>query len=91
MVAPDRSADAGDEDGMKGVRRFARFWYDFIVGDDWSIAAWVVGIVGATALLARRWDVWPLLPLAVIVVLALSLRRAVRDARATAEEGPREL
>jgi hypothetical protein len=76
---------------MRGVRRFARFWYDFIVGDDWTIAAWVVGIVGATGLLARRWDVWPLLPLAVIAALALSLRRAVRDARATTEDGPREL
>ena len=91
MVAPDRSADASDEDVMKGVRRFARFWYDFIVGDDRTIAAWVVAIVGATGLLARRWDVWPLLPLAVIAALALSLRRAVRDARATTEDDPREL
>lgn len=90
MVAPDGSADARHEDGMKGVRRFARFWYDFIVGDDWTIAAWVVGIVSATGLLARRWDVWPLLPLAVVAALALSLRRAKRDARTTTKDDPRE-
>jgi hypothetical protein len=27
---------------MKQLRAFAAFWYDFIVGDDWRIAAGVV-------------------------------------------------
>jgi hypothetical protein len=27
---------------MKFVRGFGQFWYDFIVGDDWKIAAAVV-------------------------------------------------
>jgi hypothetical protein len=28
------------------MRAFLRFWYDFIVGDDWKIAAGVVIAVG---------------------------------------------
>ncbi|HEY2273093.1 MAG TPA: hypothetical protein VGH30_09975 [Jatrophihabitantaceae bacterium] len=27
---------------MKYVRAFGHFWYDFIIGDDWKIAAAVV-------------------------------------------------
>jgi hypothetical protein len=33
---------------MRYVKAFARFWYDFVVGDDWKIA---VGVVVALALL----------------------------------------
>ncbi len=36
------------------VRGFARFWWDFIVGDDWRIAAGVVVVLGAGALLVAR-------------------------------------
>lgn len=31
---------------MRFLRSFVRFWYDFIVGDDWRIAA---GVVAALA------------------------------------------
>jgi hypothetical protein len=24
---------------MKAVKAFGRFWYDFVIGDDWKIAA----------------------------------------------------
>jgi hypothetical protein len=34
------------------VTGFARFWWDFIVGDDWRIAAGVVAVLGVGALLA---------------------------------------
>ena len=27
---------------MKFIKAFGRFWYDFIIGDDWKIAAAVV-------------------------------------------------
>jgi hypothetical protein len=61
------------------VRRFARFWWDFIVGDDWHVAAGVLLAFGLTALLATTAvPAWWLLPLAVAMVLWLSLRRAVR-------------
>ena len=66
---------------MKAIVRFGRFWYDFIVGDDWRIAVTVIALVGVTALLTRRWNPWPLLPLGVVAALAWSLRRAARSSR----------
>jgi hypothetical protein len=64
---------------MKYLRAFALFWWDFIVGDDWLVAAGVALAVGATGILTDRGvDAWWLLPLGVSVVLGLSLRRAAR-------------
>ena len=34
---------------MKAIKAFGRFWYDFIIGDDWKIA---VAVVSALAVLA---------------------------------------
>ena len=34
---------------MKVIKAFGRFWYDFIIGDDWKIA---VAVVSALAVLA---------------------------------------
>ncbi len=39
---------------MAFVRGFGRFWYDFIVGDDWKIAAAVVSALGITAVLVAN-------------------------------------
>ena len=39
---------------MKRVRAFGRFWYDFVVGDDWRVAVGVVVALGVTALLPDR-------------------------------------
>ena len=66
---------------MTWLRRFGRFWWDFVVGDDWRVAALVAVAIGATALLAAA-DItaWWLLPLAVPLILWLSLRRAIRSA-----------
>jgi hypothetical protein len=36
---------------MAFVRGFLRFWYDFVVGDDWRIAAGVVLVLAAGAAL----------------------------------------
>jgi hypothetical protein len=36
---------------MRFVKAFLRFWYDFVVGDDWKIAACVVAALGVGALL----------------------------------------
>jgi hypothetical protein len=64
---------------MKYLRAFALFWWDFIVGDDWLVAAGVALAVVATWILTDRGvDAWWLLPLGVSVVLGLSLRRAAR-------------
>jgi hypothetical protein len=60
---------------------FGRFWWDFVIGDDWLVAVLVVLGIGATAgLAAANVAAWWLLPLAVLAVLWLSLRRAIRSA-----------
>jgi len=61
------------------LRGFGAFWWDFVVGDDWRLAAGVVLALAATAALSRT-DVpsWWLLPVAVAGLLAASLGRAVR-------------
>ncbi len=61
---------------MNALRRFARFWWDFVVGDDWRIAvAVVVALAASAALAASDVPAWWLLPAAVAAVLYLSLRR----------------
>jgi hypothetical protein len=61
---------------MRQLRRFFRFWYDFVVGDDWQVAVGVVIGLGLTAVLAAL-DIaaWWLMPLAAIVLLAVSTWR----------------
>jgi hypothetical protein len=66
---------------MSGLAAFGRFWWDFVIGDDWLVAALVAVAIGATAALAAAGiAAWWLLPLAVPLVLWLSLRRAIRSA-----------
>jgi len=61
------------------LRAFGGFWWDFVVGDDWLSAAGVaIGLVATAALAAEGIAAWWVLPLAVLVVLAVSLRRATR-------------
>ena len=61
---------------MNVLRSFGRFWWNFIVGDDWRAAAGVGLALGATYLFARGGiDAWWFLPLAIAIVLAGSLRR----------------
>jgi hypothetical protein len=58
------------------VRRFGRFWWDFVVGDDWRVAVGVALALGLTALLATTSaPAWLVLPLAVAAVLWMSLAR----------------
>ena len=64
---------------MRYVRSFAAFWWNFIVGDDWRVAAGIVIALCLTAALTDfGWSAWWLLPLAVAVLLARSLQRATR-------------
>ena len=39
---------------MRLLSGFGRFWWDFIVGDDWRIAAGVVVVLAAGALLVAN-------------------------------------
>ena len=64
---------------MRFLVGFGRFWYEFIVGDDWTIAAAIVAALIVTNVLVRaQVESWWLLPLIVIVFLTASLWRAVR-------------
>ncbi len=66
---------------MKRLAAFGRFWWDFVIGDDWLVAGLVVIGIGATAVLAAAGvTAWWLLPVAVPAILWLSLRRAIRSA-----------
>jgi hypothetical protein len=63
---------------MRQLKAFGAFWYDFVIGDDWHVAALVVAGLGLTALLARVAGVnaWWLLPVVVLAALAWSVHRA---------------
>jgi hypothetical protein len=64
---------------MSRVKGFFVGVWEFVVGDDWRTAICVVLALGATALLADAGtSAWWFMPPVVIVVLALSLRRAAR-------------
>jgi hypothetical protein len=60
---------------------FFRFWYNFIVGDDWTVAAGVIVALAVTSFLVHRGvTAWWLMPIAVGVLLFTSLRRAAKEA-----------
>ena len=64
---------------MSRLAAFGRFWWDFVIGDDWRAAAGVAIAIGATAaLVGADVNAWWLMPVAVAAVLWLSLRRASR-------------
>jgi hypothetical protein len=53
--------------------------WDFVVGDDWRTAVGVIAALALTAAIAQTGvAAWWVLPVAVAVLLALSIRRAMR-------------
>ena len=62
---------------------FGRFWYRFIVGDDWTIAASVLlAVVLVFVLHHVHVAAWWLMPIVVVAALGFSLYRAHREAGA---------
>jgi hypothetical protein len=54
--------------------------WEFVVGDDWRTALGVVLALALTALLAdTAIAAWWIMPIAVLGLLALSIRRAARE------------
>jgi hypothetical protein len=62
------------------LRAFGAFWYDFVIGDDWLLAAAVAAGLAGTWLLSRAGvAAWWLLPVVIAAVLPASLWRATRQ------------
>jgi hypothetical protein len=66
---------------MRFITGFFAFWYDFIIGDDWTVALGVVVALTVTALLVHAGiTAWWLMPLAVLLLLGASVQRVARSA-----------
>ena len=64
---------------MSAVRSALLAVWEFVAGDDWRTAVGVVIALGLTALVAAAGiAAWWVTPLAVVALLALSLRRELR-------------
>ncbi len=65
------------------LRAFAAFCYDFVIGDDWRVAVGVALALTVTWGLSRTTTAatWWVAPLAVVVLLPLSIYRATRHRR----------
>ena len=64
---------------IRRLRAFGAFWYDFVVGDDWQVAAAVIVALGTAYAVHKAGSAaWWVLPVAVVVVLPWSLWRARR-------------
>jgi hypothetical protein len=61
------------------IRRAGAFWYDFVIGDDWRVAAVVAAALAVTASTVRaaNLNAWWLPPLCVFAALGWTLRRAI--------------
>jgi hypothetical protein len=69
---------------MRRVEALGRFLYDFLVGDDWRIAAGVIVALALTALVAgTSLAAWWILPVAVAALLGLSVWAAARGSGTT--------
>lgn len=59
------------------LRAFGAFWYDFVIGDDWRVAVVVVLALAATYGVSKTSvPSWWLMPLAVALILPVTLWRA---------------
>ena len=74
---------------MTRLKAFGRFWYEFIVGDDWRVAVGVAAGIALTAVLASGGlSAWWLMPLVVVATLFGSLWRASQPRRNAIEMPP---
>lgn len=68
---------------MALLKGFCRFWYDFLVGDDWTVACGVVAVLAVGAAIVRLTDynahvLTAVLAVVIMGLFALSLLRGAR-------------
>ena len=65
---------------MRYARGFALFWWEFIIGDDWRVAAGIAVVLALTKLLTSHGtNAWWLLPAAVALLLVATVWRGARS------------
>jgi hypothetical protein len=81
------------------LRRFGRFWWEFLVGDNLPLALGAGAAIAVTALLVDEGvNAWWLLPVAILALLSASVITAARttsqggrDSRKPSETSPMNL
>ena len=75
---------------MRFIRGFGRFWWDFVVGDEWRIAAGVVAVLAAGAVaVAAEWFTGSAIVVAVALgIAAVAILSIVLPARRTIGRSP---
>jgi uncharacterized membrane protein YGL010W len=67
---------------MRVLSAFARFWYDFIIGDDWKIAvAVIVALAISVALLRADTSTAVLAPVTGLLVMVTFVAALIIDMR----------
>jgi len=65
---------------MSRLKAFGAFWYDFVIGDDWVLAAGVVVALAVTAVVASASSTgWWIVPAAIVILVPLSVWRGTRQ------------
>jgi hypothetical protein len=63
------------------LRRFGRFWWNFVVGDNLPLALGAGAAIAVTALLVHEGvNAWWLLPLSILALLSASVFVAAKTA-----------
>ena len=62
----------------RGLRSFGLFWWDFIVGDDWQIAAGTALALAITFAVSSWPAAWVVMPIAALILIPYGIRRALR-------------
>lgn len=83
LVATESRVAVPTEEQRRGLgsklRAFGAFWYDFIIGDDWQVAAGVVlGLLMVFVVSGASSLAWTVMPVAIAVLLPYGVRRAMR-------------
>ncbi len=69
---------------LKWLKAFGNFWYGFIIGDDWTVAAAIVAaLLAVWGLHSAGIVAWWLLPVVVVASVGLSIRRVERRQSST--------